>query len=97
MTISHILYGQYHIWDTFGLGLNDGNDGNRGQGTHSAKMGAYSSAENTPIFTPGPHLMRIHLVRYSTSARYEKYSIIHLVRPIIRLMQIFALSTSRIN
>ena len=37
--------------------------------------------------TPGPHLMRIHLVRYSTSARYEKYSIIHLVR-------IFALSTS---
>ena len=29
--------------------------------------------------TPGPHLMRIHLVRYSTSARYEKYSIIHLV------------------
>ena len=48
MTISHILYGQYHIWDTFGLGLYYGNDGNRGQGTHSAKMGAYSSAENTP-------------------------------------------------
>ena len=44
--------------------------------------------------TPGPHLMRIHLVRYSTSARYEKYSIIHLVRPIIHLVQIFALSTS---
>ena len=44
--------------------------------------------------TPGPHLMRIHLVRYSTSARYEKYSIIHLVRPIIHLMRIFALSTS---
>ena len=41
--------------------------------------------------TPGPHLMRIHLVRYSTSARYEKYSIIQLVRPIIHLVQIFAL------
>ena len=23
--------------------------------------------------TPGPHLMRIHLVRYSTSARYENF------------------------
>ena len=44
--------------------------------------------------TPGPHLMRIHLVRYSTSARYEKYSIVHLVRPIIHLVRIFALSTS---
>ena len=44
--------------------------------------------------TPGPHLMRIHLVRYSTSARYEKYSNIYLVRPIIHLVQIFALSTS---
>ena len=31
-------------------------------------------------------LMRIHLVRYSTSARYEKYSNTHLVRPIIRLV-----------
>ena len=49
------------------------------------------TVENTEFFqgTPGPHLMRIHLVQYSTSARYEKYSIIHLVRPII-----FALSTS---
>ena len=46
------------------------------------------------LVTPGPHLMRIHLVRYSTSARYEKYSIIHLVRPIIHLVRIFALSTS---
>ena len=44
--------------------------------------------------TPGPHLMRIHLVRNSTSARYEKYSNIHLVRPIIHLVRIFALSTS---
>ena len=42
--------------------------------------------------TPGPRLMRIHLVRYSTSARYEKYSNIHLVRPIIHLVRIFALS-----
>ena len=47
--------------------------------------------------TPGPYLMRIHLVWYSTSARYEKYSNIHLVRPIIHLVQIFALSTSWIN
>ena len=47
--------------------------------------------------TPGPHLMRIHLVQYSTSVRYQKYSIIHLVRPIIHLVRIFALSTSWIN
>ena len=46
------------------------------------------------LHTLGPHLMRIHLVRYSTSARYEKYSNIHLVRPIIHLVRIFALSTS---
>ena len=46
------------------------------------------------VTTPGPHLMRIHLVRYSTSARYEKYSIIHLVQPIIHLVRIFALSPS---
>ena len=46
------------------------------------------------VYTPGPHLMRIHLVRYSTSTRYEKYSNIHLVRPIIQLLRIFALSTS---
>ena len=44
------------------------------------------------INTPGPHLMRIPLVRYSTSARYEKYSNIHLVQPIIHLVRIFALS-----
>ena len=37
--------------------------------------------------TLGPHLMRIHLVQYSTSVRYEKYSNIHLVRPIIHLVQ----------
>ena len=48
----------------------------------------------TQFYTPGPHLMRIHLVRYSTIARYEKYSIIHLVQPIIHLVRIFALSTS---
>ena len=43
-------------------------------------------------YTPGPHLMRIHLVRYSTSARNGKYSNIHLMRPIIPLVRIFALS-----
>ena len=49
------------------------------------------------ICTPGPLTMQIHLVQYSTSARYEKYSNIHLVRPIIHLVRIFALSTSWIN
>ena len=46
------------------------------------------------LHTPGPHLMRIRLVRYSTSARYETYSIIHLVRPIIYIVRLFELSTS---
>ena len=50
---------------------------------------------------PGPHLMRIHLVRNSTSARFWKSPKIHLVRhiihlvrilPIIHLVQKFALS-----
>ena len=36
--------------------------------------------------TPGPRLMRIHLVRYSM----EKYS--NILRPIIHLVRIFALS-----
>ena len=41
---SQILYGQYqHIWDIFRLGL-------KSKGTHSAKMGADSSAENSPKF-----------------------------------------------
>ena len=57
MAISQILFGQYHIWDIFWLGLKTKvflwkkqlNDGNHEQGTHSAKMGAdSSSAENTP-------------------------------------------------
>ena len=46
---------------------------------------------------PPQLIMRIHLVRCWTSARYEKYSNIHLVRPIIHLVRIFALSTSWIN
>ena len=58
---------------------------------------SYPLFQWTIDITPGPHLMRIHLVRYSTSARYENYSIIHLVRPIIHLVRIFALSTSWIN
>ena len=41
------------------------------------KRGGWDVMEKT---TPGPRLMRIHLVRYSTNARYEKYSNIHLVR-----------------
>ena len=40
-------------------------------------------------FTPGPQLMR-----NSTSARFQKSPKIHLVRPIIHLVRIFALSTS---
>ena len=57
-------------------------------------LNAITKPPEVIVNTPGPHLMRIHLVRYSTSARYEKYSIIHLVRPIIHLVRIFALSTS---
>ena len=38
--------------------------------------------------------MRIHLVRNSTSAKFQKSPNIHLVRPIIHLVRIFALSTS---
>ena len=58
MDIYQILYGQCHIWDIFGLGLKikvfcrkKMNDGNHGQGTHNAKMGADSLAENTPYTT----------------------------------------------
>ena len=40
-------------------------------------------------YSPGPQLTRIHLVRNSTSAKFQKS---HLVRPIIHLVQIFALS-----
>ena len=53
------------------------------QSTHQVEM--KNIVTKTFMATPGPHLLRIHLVRYSTSARYEKYSIIHLVRPIIHL------------
>ena len=42
--------------------------------------------------TPGPRLMRVHLVRNSTSAKFEKSPNIHLVRSIIHLVPIFALS-----
>ena len=42
--------------------------------------------------TPGHWLMRVHLVRNSTSAKFEKSPNIHLVRPIIHLVRIFALS-----
>ena len=47
--IDQILYGQYYIWDIFGFFLSKKqlNDGNHGQGTHSAKMGSHSLAENT--------------------------------------------------
>ena len=44
------------------------------------------------IEIPGPRLMRIHLVRNSTSAKFQKSPKIHLVRPIIHLVRIFALS-----
>ena len=61
MAIYKIIFDQYHIWDIFGLGLisrkqsflvekknKQQNDRNHGQGTHSAKIGADSLAENTP-------------------------------------------------
>ena len=43
-------------------------------------------------FTPGPRLMRVHLVRNSTIAKFEKSPNIHLMRHIIHLVRIFALS-----
>ena len=51
---------------------------------------------SSPIIrsTPGSRLMRIHLVRNSTSSKFEKKPNIHLVQPIIHLVRIFALSTS---
>ena len=56
MANSQILYGQYQIWDLFGLALTSKvfllkkqlKDVNHGQRTHSAKIGAESLAENTP-------------------------------------------------
>ena len=58
IAISQILFGQYHTWNIFGLGLESKvfvwkkqlNDGNYGHGTHSAKMGADTSAKNIPKF-----------------------------------------------
>ena len=41
--------------------------------------------------TSGPHKMRIHLVRNSTSAKFGESPNIYLVRPIIHLARIFAL------
>ena len=63
-------------------------------GARTMYIHTHNQAWQASKHTPGPHLMRIHLVRYSTSARYEKYSVIYLVRPIIHLVRIFALSTS---
>ena len=36
--------------------------------------------------TPGPQLMRIHLVQNSTSAKFQKSPNIHLVQPINHLL-----------
>ena len=44
--------------------------------------------------TPGPRLMRVHFVQNSIRAKFEKSPNIHLLRPIIHLVRIFALSTS---
>ena len=44
------------------------------------------------LYTPGPQLMRIHLVQNSTSAKFQKSPNINLVRPIIHLVGNFALS-----
>ena len=54
--ISQILYGQYHIWDLYVLGLKtkgflwekQPDTLSHGQGTHSAKKSADSLSENTP-------------------------------------------------
>jgi hypothetical protein len=40
-------------------------------------------------YTPGPHLMQIHLVRYSTSARFEKNpKIFTLVRSFLKYSRV---------
>ena len=61
-----------------------------GSGYHKVAIPSSSCLEAHADFfrllIKGPHLMRIHLVRYSTSVRFEKYSNIHLVRPIIHLV-----------
>jgi len=44
------------------------------------------------LHTPGPRLLPVHLEENSTSAKFEKSPNIHLVRPIIQLLRIFALS-----
>ena len=42
--------------------------------------------------TPGLRLMQIHIEQNSTSAKFQKSPNIHLVRPIIHLVRMFALS-----
>ena len=44
------------------------------------------------VGTPGPRLMRVHLVQNSTSTKFEKSPNIHIARPIIHLVRIFALN-----
>ena len=58
----------------------------------SFSSSSLKSREKYISFTPAPLLMRIHLVQYPTSARYENYSNTHLVRAIIHLVRIFELS-----
>ena len=56
MAISELLLGKYHTWDIFGLALATEkqsvlwkkNLNDEYHGNHSAKIGAVSSAENTP-------------------------------------------------
>ena len=52
----------------------------------------YSQTKQNQIHTPGLRLMGIHLVRNSTSAKFQKNPNLHLVRPIIHLAQIFELT-----
>ena len=41
--------------------------------------------------TPGPRLMRIHIVQNSTSMKFQKSPNIHLVHPIIHLVPKFGI------
>ena len=81
MHISQILFGQYHIWDIFGLGLKTEkqsflwkkklNDVNQGQGTLSAKMGADSLAEITQnIFGRSARLVQKFGISFKKRRKY---------------------------
>ena len=58
-------------------------------------MKASKPCANFLVIIPGPRLMRIHIVRNSTIAKFQKSPNIHLVRLIIHLVQILAQVTRK--